>query len=193
MDIIYAFKEHYKLTRSIREIDWFLWLYGKEFLSVENKEELKTPTDELIDKYAEKAKTIPRYALGDKALSKLKRDCSSSTNFEDVWLKVIVINYLYGAGVIDTFKMAQHIHRNSDSVDKKLSSGDHGLVDDIRQGHGIRRKNKKTGKEGKEIDFYSFATKYCSEHKPSVFPIFDSKVRGMLFKYKERDGFATFI
>lgn len=188
VEVIRTFTKRYVPHRPIREVDWFLWLYGKEFLSRENNKELKTPTDELISEYVKKAKTIPRYALGDKALRKLKSSCPSNANFEGVWLKVIVINHLYSAGVIDTFKMAQHIHKNSNTIDDKLTKGDLSAVKEIRLGHRIRKKKSK-----RDIDFYAFATKYCSEHKPDIYPIFDSFVRRMLFKYKGRDGFTEFV
>ena len=51
-----------------------------------------------------------------------------------------------------------------------LSKGELSVVDKIRLGHGIKSKG------GKEYDFYSFATKYCSLHNPSKYPIYDNMV-----------------
>ncbi|GEM_PF-4937834 len=186
VEVITQFKKHYNLSRSIREVDWFLWIYGKEFLSLENKKELKTPTDKLVDEYAHQSKTTPKYAVGDKALNKLKKSCFSNSNLEGVWLKIIVINNLYSTNIYDTFKMANHIVQIP-AFDKRLASGGLNLVEEIRRGHGISRK-----KNGKEIDFYSFATKYCSEHNPDVYPLFDKYVKGMLFEYKQKDNFTDF-
>ena len=66
---------------------------------------LETPTNELIAKYAENIARIEKYKTGDRAIKQLIKSCSPCKNLEKVWLKVIVINSLYSAGVIDTFKM----------------------------------------------------------------------------------------
>jgi len=42
------------------------------------------------------------------------------------------------------------------------------------------------------MNFYSFATKYCSHHKPLDYPIYDSYVDEVLKYYRKRDGFALF-
>ena len=41
-------------------------------------------------------------------------------------------------------------------------------------------------------NFYSFATKYCSHHKPLDFPIYDSYVEKVLCHFRDQDGFASF-
>ena len=46
--------------------------------------------------------------------------------------------------------------------------------------------------KGKTKNFYSFASKYCSHHKPSSYPIFDSFVGKMLLHYKSADSFNGF-
>jgi hypothetical protein len=83
--------------------------------------------------------------------------------------KVIIINSFYATQIYDTEKVARHIL--TIDADRRLASGDLSLVNDIRHGHGIRTK-----RTGKEIDFYSFATKYVALHEPTKFPIFDSLV-----------------
>ena len=149
----------------------------------------ETPKDPLINdinEYTDKIKKDEKYFTGGKLLDKLIQNCSQNNILEDVWLKVIVVNHLYSTSIIDTFKMAKHICRNLNDVDKKFTSGDLGLVDEIRKGHGINRRG------GNEIDFYSFATKYCSKHNKNKYPIFDKYVKQMLLEYKQKDKFAEF-
>ena len=45
---------------------------------------------------------------------------------------------------------------------------------------------------GKEKYFYSFATKYCSHHYPTVFPIYDSYVEKVLLHFNKKDKFYEF-
>ena len=41
-------------------------------------------------------------------------------------------------------------------------------------------------------DFYSFASKYCSHHRPDIYPIYDSYVHKLLKYFRDRDGFTKF-
>jgi hypothetical protein len=45
---------------------------------------------------------------------------------------------------------------------------------------------------GKEINFYSFATKYCSHHKPHNYPLYDNYVEKLLVGLKKKDNFYHF-
>ena len=45
---------------------------------------------------------------------------------------------------------------------------------------------------GKTRNHYSFATKYCSHHKPLDYPIYDSYVDEVLRYYRNMDGFSSF-
>jgi hypothetical protein len=47
--------------------------------------------------------------------------------------------------------------------------------------------------KGKNRRFYSFATKYCSWHRPERYPIFDSRVLVSLCAYRKQYSFARFI
>ncbi len=38
---------------------------------------------------------------------------------------------------------------------------------------------------GKQFNFYSFATKYCSHHKPKDYPIYDNYVDRLLMAFKK--------
>ena len=67
-------------------------------------------------------------------------------------------------------------------IDDRLRSGDASLVNDIAR----------VKINGKEKNFYSFATKYCSHHYPKIFPIYDSFVEKVLLYYRKQDNFMSF-
>ena len=68
------------------------------------------------------------------------------------------------------------------NIDERLKKGDETLVNDIAT----------ITINGKEKHFYSFATKYCSHHFPTVFPIYDSFVEKCLIYFKKKDKFYSF-
>lgn len=63
-----------------------------------------------------------------------------------------------------------------------MGKNDTSLVNDIAQVkiNGVKK------------NFYSFATKYCSHHKPEEYPIYDSYVEKMLMYFQKTDKFAKF-
>lgn len=44
----------------------------------------------------------------------------------------------------------------------------------------------------KIINFYSFASKYCSHHKPLVYPFYDSFAEKMLLHFNDEEMFHKF-
>lgn len=46
--------------------------------------------------------------------------------------------------------------------------------------------------DGVHRNYYSFATKYCSHHRPEVYPIYDSFVDKVLKYYRDNDNFYSF-
>lgn len=67
-------------------------------------------------------------------------------------------------------------------VDKRLDEEDVNLVNEIQ----------KVIISGKEKHFYSFASKYCSHHRPESYPIYDSYVDQVLSYFRNRDKFYKF-
>ena len=76
--------------------------------------------------------------------------------------------------------MAKHIL--SLDVDERLRGGDPNLVNEIARVK-ISEKSK---------NFYSFATKYCSHHRPNDYPIYDYDVERVLVHFKKNDNFYQF-
>ena len=93
---------------------------------------------------------------------------------------------MYSTNILGTFKMAKHIQQLD--IDGRLKQGAPLLVNEISSGHGIISK-----KNNKEINFYSFATKYCNWHNRDNYAIYDSFVNKVLIAYKRQDNFSTFM
>lgn len=148
--------------------------------------DLQTPTNQLLDKYIDKFNNDERYFLADKAIVSLFDAFPENKSLEHILLKISVINDLYSTNILGTFNMARHIQRLD--IDSRLKQGDPLLVNEISSGHGIISK-----KNNKEINFYSFATKYCNWHNRDNYAIYDSFVNKVLIAFKRKDNFSTFI
>jgi hypothetical protein len=146
---------------------------------------LEKPTKELIENYIEKFTQDKRYLLADKAIINLFSAFPNNKKLEDILLKISVINDLYSTNIFGTYRMAKHIQ--SLNIDHKLKEGNPDLVNEIAKGHGIRTKKKNT-----ELNFYSFATKYCNWHNQESYAIYDSFVEKVLIYFKRKDNFSTF-
>ena len=140
-----------------------------------------TPTPSLIAKYVKKWETLESYRLQEASLNLLFNDlCPKNTSIEHVLLKVSALNDFYSTNIFDTYSVAKHIRGKN--MDERLKADDYSLVNDLA---------KVTIKK-KTINFYSFASKYCSHHKPTAYPIFDSYVEKMLVYYGSEDSFDSF-
>lgn len=121
----------------------------------------------------------PAFKNTNKALKKLIKHFPNHENLDEIYLKVVAINGLYSTNIYDTYRMAYHIYNIKD-IDKALNDGEFSLVDRIARGHGVSSK-------GKEIHFYSFASKYCSFHNPEKYAIYDMLIQDLLVKYYKDD------
>lgn len=134
------------------------------------------PTEELVRNACLEYADDP----GDQALRDLFSHYPRNDNLAHVLLKVAAVNSLYSAGVLDVGKVARHIYQQAPEVDAALKIGASDIVDRIAKGHNVRK-----GRTGKEIHFWSFATKYCSWHNPSSYPLWDSRVCRYLSSLKK--------
>ena len=150
--------------------------------------DIPTPTKQAVWDYLENWEQLPAYPEQENALHLLFRlTFPNNTNISEVLLKCSTLNDFYGTNIFCIFPVAKHII-NLD-IDTRLRDGDPLLVNDIAVGHGIIN-----SKSGKEIQIFSFASKYCSHHNPADYPIYDSYVMKLLvyFRSKNKDGFAEF-
>lgn len=140
-----------------------------------------TPNKKIVNGYLKTWTTLESYILQERSLSLLfGKLCPANTEIESVLLKVSALNDFYSTHIFDTYTVAKHIL--SCNIDVKLESGDVGLVNQIAR----------VTMKGKAKNFYSFASKYCSHHKPETYPIYDSYVLKMLMHFKKQDQFCHF-
>ena len=140
-----------------------------------------TPNKENIETYLNKWNTLENYILQENSLKLLFSElCPKNKDIEHVLLKVSALNDFYSTHIYDTYTVSKHILNCN--IDKELNKGSINLVNKIAK---VEIKNK-------TINFYSFASKYCSHHKPKTYPIYDSYVEKMLMHFKKTDKFTEF-
>lgn len=110
--------------------------------------------------------------LADEALGNVFCSFQRNDQLAKVFVKVSILNKLYKTNVYNEIRLTKHIAgiNCNGSFDSCLSLGGLEAVELIRKGHGIVSKN------GNEIDYYSFATKFCHWSNPNHYPIYDSFV-----------------
>ncbi len=142
---------------------------------------MPAPKPRLIREYLTKWEQLKNYQLQESSLKLLFHSlCPHNQSTEHVLLKVSTLNDFYSTHIFDTYAVAKHIVGLD--VDQRLAKGDHSLVNDIAavpMGESVK-------------NFYSFASKFCSHHKPDIYPIYDSYVEIMLVNYKNKDNFDRF-
>lgn len=153
----------------------------RERPQTEAKRKHPVPSDEQVEFYLAQWEGLEDYRLQENAFNRLFFELSpENKDISDILLKVSVLNDFYSTNIFKVFPVAKHIL--SLQIDNRLKYGDVTLVDDI----------KRVEISGKTRNFYSFATKYCSHHKPLDYPIYDSYVDEVLRYYRKEDSFATF-
>ena len=142
---------------------------------------LPKPSKKEVEKYLKLWSNSEKDTTQEKSLDKMfLKDYAENKKLEDILIKCSVLNDFYSTNIYSVFPVAKHIQ--SLGVDKRLKNGDISLVNDIA----------KVNVSGKERNYYSFATKYCSHHNPTEFPIYDSYVEKVLMYYKKADKFYEF-
>lgn len=153
---------------------------------------------------------LPNYCAHEAALTELFRNPKSpfrlNDNLSSIIIKTSTLNDFYSTNIRRVYDVAKTI-LNTREVDKRLRDGDPSLVEDIRKVTFTQHGRDKSGKivtKQKEVDNYSFATKFCSHHQPDKFPIYDSYVVKVLcslrkmypevFNFKKADlrNYATY-
>lgn len=127
------------------------------------------PSSEQVEFYLRAWDELENYHLQEDALDKLFFQlCPENLEMLDILLKVVALNDFYSTNIFSVYPVAKHIL--SLDIDSRLKAGDVSLVSDIQ----------KVTINGVEKNFYSFATKYCSHHRPLDYPIYDSYVEKVL-------------
>ena len=139
------------------------------------------PSQRLIKEYLHRwnqSKDFKKYRIHEASLVSLFELYPENKEIEHVLLKVSALNDFYSTNIFDTYSVAKHILEKD--IDARLEKCDYSLVNDIA---------KIAKSEEKPRIFYSFASKYCSQHQPETYSIFDSFVEKMILHYQETDAF----
>lgn len=148
-----------------------------------NNLNIPRPSKTEVNEYLRLWDSLENYTLQESSLRKLfTKMYPLNSDLDDVLIKVCALNDFYSTNIFSPFTVAKHIVALK--IDDNLAKDDLGIVNKIA--------NVKMNGE-KSINFYSFATKYCSHHKPTVYPIYDSYVEKILVYFKKKDNFFDFV
>lgn len=143
--------------------------------------DIPKPTTEEVTKWLNKWNNTEDIAIPENTLNHLfNGEHKKNDSLENVLVKCTVLNHFYSTNIFKMYPVAKHIL--SLNIDNRLTDGDPTLVEEIA----------KVTIGGKEKNFYSFASKYCSRHNPESFPIYDSYVVKVLKYYRDVDKFSKF-
>jgi len=146
------------------------------------KFEIIRPSQIEVSYYLKLWDSLENYTLQESSLRKLfTKTYPFNDDLNDVLIKVCALNDFYSTNIFSPFSVAKHIVNLK--IDEHLKKEDLSIVNKIAE---VKMKG------GKVKNFYSFATKYCSHHKPTTYPIYDSFVEKMLLYCKKNDKFDIF-
>ncbi len=145
------------------------------------KPQVPVPTNEQVEHYLHVWNELENYYLQEEALDKLFLSlCPDNKDICDILLKVATLNDFYSTNIFSVYPVAKHIQALN--IDGRLKAGDITLISEIQ----------KVTINNIEKNFYSFATKYCSHHNPTDYPIYDIYVDKVLCYFRDQDGFTSF-
>jgi len=144
--------------------------------------DISRPCEKELKDYLEKWDGLEKYTAQEDALNKLfLRIYPRNTEMDEILIKAAALNDFYSTNIFAVFPVARHIHQLG--IDDRLAAGDESLVNEI----ALLKME-----DGREKNFYSFASKYCSHHNAPDYPIYDSHVERVLKYFRAADGFAVF-
>lgn len=106
----------------------------------------------------------------------------TNTDLDQVRVKVKTLNTLYSTQIRAVEIVANHIQQNGEEIDRALAKG---LPEVVSK---IAKVKVKKGEE--ERNFFSFATKYCSWHRPDAYVIYDRFVEKYLWTLQKKVQFT---
>lgn len=140
-----------------------------------NIKDLPIPSENEVEKYLKLWNDNEVYNLSQKSLDNLFTTFPLNNNLNEILVKVCTLDVIFGAGANRWFfEISKHI-LNYD-FDNKLSN----KIIDINDFATIEVK-------GRQRSFYSFASKYCSHHRPHEYPIYDSYVDAVLWFFMREE------
>jgi len=143
---------------------------------------IPTPSQVEVEHYLKLWDSLENYSLQESSLKKLfSKTYPLNNDIDEVLIKVSTLNAFYSTNIFSPFTVAKHIVNLN--IDTALQDADLTIANKIAS---------ITMNGGKRKNFYSFATKYCSHHRPEIYPIYDSFVEKMLIYFKKKDVFDSF-
>ena len=141
---------------------------------------IRKPCVEQVKIYLKSWKELEGYPKNECFLRKLFNKYDKNNNKHKVLIKVCTLNSLYSTNVrpVNASALAEHIVNLE--IDQRIEKLDFTLVNEIATFKD---------KEGKNVNVFSFATKYCSFHSPKNYPIYDKSVDKMLWRFKPENNF----
>lgn len=140
---------------------------------------LPIPTVDAVKAECDAFDKDPATQMAEDALRQLRECFPTNANQPQVIVKVLALNRLYSARVLDKDIGTLATGIVERRIDDLLQEGSPLAVEAIIQCCSKRR-------------YYSFATKFCSWHNPTAYVIYDGNVDECLWRYKQRDNFAGF-
>lgn len=122
--------------------------------------------------------------LYERAINKIVNIFPLNINYDDILIKVILINKIYNTNIYNVYLMSESIMNLN--IDDDIKNNNIDVIAKIDKSYYKIKDGKR-----KYISCYSFATKYCNFHNKS-YPIYDSIIADMLYLYKLKDNFAQF-
>lgn len=120
--------------------------------------------------------TEPETALAESTIHELIFTHPNNQDVRHILLKVIAINALYHARVLDMDLQPLSLHIKSiGELDARLRQGVPDVVDLIWKSQGTKR------------HYFSFATKFCSWHNQEAYAIYDLNVWEALVAYRAKN------
>ncbi len=141
---------------------------------------LPVPTPDYVRRRLAEFDASPRYYGAERTLQLAFGQWPRNDDYDHVLIKVILLNRLYSTNIFDVFTVAQHIVNQR--IDDRLAAHDQSVVTAIA----------KVPFRARARTLLSFATKYCSWHRPDGFQIYDAYVDWLLWQSQREHRFATF-
>lgn len=140
-----------------------------------------SPNQQIVEFWLREWDNLENYVFQEQSLNKLfMKTYPYNNEIDEVLIKVSSLNDFYSTNIYSKLPVAKRII--SLNIDERLERNDISLVNEIA----------KVEINGKQFNFYSFATKYCSHHKPKDYPIYDNYVDRLLMALKRQDKFYDF-
>ena len=139
------------------------------------------PTPSLVEDAKRKWGESEKFIAQEHSLRRLYQELfPKHDNLAEVLTKVTVLDSYYSTNVYFRFELAKRIVELN--PDDRIATGDATLINEMAAVPVAEKLHR----------YYSFASKYCSQHNPDVFPIYDDLVSKMLCYLGSVDGFAKF-